>query len=57
MLMAKFKVLFVYFFTFLKREIHHYFFSYFKVSGWSIEEMLIVLLPYLLDKFLKAKLI
>ena len=55
--MAKFKVLFIYFFTFLKREIHHYFFSFFKVSGRSIEEMLIVLLPYFLDKFLIAKLI
>ena len=54
--MAKFKVLFIYFFTFLKREIHHYFFSFFKVSGRSIEEMLIVL-PYFLDSFLIAKLI
>ena len=56
--MAKFKVLFIYFFTFLKREIHHYFFSFFKVlTGRLIEEMLIVLLPYFLDKFLIAKLI
>ena len=55
--MAKFKVLFIYFFAFLKREIYHYFFSFFKVSGRSIEKMLIVLLPYFLDSFLIAKLI
>ena len=34
-----------------------HFFSFFKVSGRSIEDMLIVLLPYFLDKFLIAKLI
>ena len=39
--------LFSTFITFLKREIIHYFVIIFKVSGRSIEEILISILPYI----------
>lgn len=50
--MAKFKIVFIYIFAFLKSEIHHDFLNFFKVSGWSIEEILIGLLAYFFDNFL-----
>ena len=42
---------FIYIFTFLKSEIHHYFVNLFKVSGRSIEEISFGLLAYFLDSF------
>ena len=45
------KLFFIYIFTFLKSEIHHYFVNFFKVSGRSVEEMLIDELAYFFDNF------
>ena len=42
---------FIYIFTFLKSEIHHYFVNLFKVSGRSIEEISIGLLTYCFNSF------
>ena len=42
---------FIYIFTFLKSKIHHYFVNFFKVSGRSVEEMLIDVLAYFFDNF------
>ena len=56
--MAKFKVFFfIYIFNIFQERNSSLFFSFFKVSGRSVEEILIVLLPYFLDDFLIAKLI
>ena len=42
---------FIYIFKFLNGEIRHYFVNLFKVSGRSIEEILIGLLAYFFDSF------
>ena len=55
--MPKFKVFLSIFFNISKERNSSLFFSFFKVSGRSIEEILIVLLPYFLVDFLIAKLI
>ena len=49
--MAKFETFFE-FFTFLKREIPRYLVNFFKVSGRSIEEILMSTLLYIFDSLL-----
>ena len=51
MLTAMFEIVFIYVFRSLKSEIHHYFVNFFKVSGRSIEEILIGLMAYFFDIF------